>query len=124
MVVLRGIDFCSTCEHHLLPFVGTAHIGYIPNDKVVGVSKLARLLEVYSRRPQIQERICTQVTKALMKYLKPKGAGCVLIARHCCLSCRGVDKQSAEMVTSSLVGDFLEKDRVRNEFLKFIDIQT
>lgn len=119
MVVLKDIEFWSTCEHHIQPFYGKAHIAYIPNGKVIGVSKLARLLDVFSRRLQIQERICQQVTEALMEHLQPKGAACVLEARHLCMTCRGVGKQNSVMVTSSLKGEFLLPE-VRQEFLSFI----
>lgn len=117
MVVLKDIEFYSTCEHHMLPFHGKAHIGYIPRGQVIGISKLARILEIYSRRLQIQERICKQVTAALMEHLTPDGAACVLSARHMCISCRGVNKQSSEMVTSSLEGTMREGP-VRSEFLR------
>jgi len=110
------------CEHHMLPFMGTAHIGYIPDGKVIGVSKLARLLEIYARRLQIQERIGQQVTDALMEHLQPKGCGCVLVAKHSCMSSRGVEKQHSEMVTSSMRGNFKgeENRAVKAEFLKLI----
>lgn len=120
MVVLRNIEFYSTCEHHMLPFFGVAHIGYIPDKCVVGISKLARLLEVYARRLQIQERICTQVTSSLMEFLKPRGAGCVIQSKHLCMTCRGVEKQNSSMITSSLAGVFREDGRARDEFLSFI----
>lgn len=124
MIVLRNIRFCSFCEHHWLPFTGIAHVGYIPNDshKVVGISKLARLVEVFSRRLQIQERICQQVTKSLMQHVQPAGAGCVLVANHSCISCRGVGKEGAEMVTSSLEGVFRTDQKVKEEFLSFIGV--
>lgn len=117
MVVLRDIEWYSTCEHHMQPFFGRAHIGYIPDGQVVGISKLARLLDVYARRLQIQERIGQQVVKALMDVLKPKGAGCVLSAQHFCMTCRGVGKQNSVMLTSALGGVFHEPD-VKNEFFK------
>jgi len=119
MVVLKDVEFYSTCEHHMLPFFGCAHVAYIPNGRVIGVSKLARLLEIYSRRLQIQERICQQVTSALDEFLKPQGSACVLQAQHFCMTSRGVQKQNSIMVTSSLTGSFLEGS-VRNEFLNFI----
>lgn len=108
------------CEHHMLPFFGYAHIAYIPDGRVIGVSKLARILEIYTRRLQIQERISEQVTECLMTHLKPKGAACVLQAQHLCMVCRGVEKQNAKMVTSSLKGVFLEDPRTRNEFFSMI----
>jgi len=120
MVLLRDIEFVSMCEHHMLPFVGRAHIGYIPDGKVIGVSKLARVLEVFSRRLQIQERLCQQVTKALDELLNPKGSACVLEAQHLCIVCRGVRKQDCRMVTSSLTGVFQESGLTRQEFFSVI----
>ncbi|GAG88950.1 unnamed protein product, partial [marine sediment metagenome] len=102
MVIVKDIEFFSTCEHHMLPFFGRAHIAYIPNKKVIGVSKLVRILEVYARRLQIQERICQQVTEALDTNLSPLGSACVLEAQHFCMTARGVEKQHSIMVTSSL----------------------
>lgn len=123
MVVLRGIEFQSTCEHHLLPFYGTAHVGYIPTDgRIVGISKLSRLVDIYSKRLQVQERISKQVTDALMEHLKPAGVGCILVAKHSCMICRGVKKQSSEMITSSLMGSFREDAKVRSEFLSLIGV--
>lgn len=119
MVMLSGIEFYSTCEHHMLPFTGTAHIAYIPKGRVIGVSKLARVLEVYTRRLQIQERICQQVTQFLMEELEPLGVGCVLEAKHLCMTCRGVNKQHSTMITSSLEGVF-RRQEVRQEFLNSI----
>lgn len=120
MVVLTNIQFFSTCEHHLLPFFGKAHVAYIPDRKVVGVSKLARLVDMFARRMQIQERIGTQVTSALMKYLHPLGAACVIEAEHICMRARGVQQQSSFRVTSSLQGVFKEKADTRAEFLDLI----
>ena len=118
MVVLRDCEFYSTCEHHLLPFSGKAHLGYIPDRRVVGISKLARLLEVFTRRLQIQERIGQQVTQMMMEELKPKGAACILQAQHFCMTCRGIGKQNSVMVTSSLRGVFRSELCVRDEFLR------
>ena len=120
MVLLKGISFYSNCEHHMLPFSGVAHIAYIPNGRVIGVSKLARILEIYSRRLQIQERIGQQITTCLMDLLQPKGAACILQASHLCMTCRGVQKQGAVMITSSLKGDFLLDARTRSEFMSMI----
>lgn len=119
LVILKDVEFYSTCEHHLLPFYGKAHIGYIPDGKVIGVSKLARLLEVFARRMQIQERIGEQVTTALMEHLHPKGAICVLEAQHHCMTSRGVEKQDSVMVTSSIKGAFKQIE-TRAEFLSLI----
>lgn len=120
MVVLKDITMFSTCEHHMLPFYGTAHIGYIPDKKVIGVSKLARLLDIYARRLQIQERIGQQVTQALMDHLQPHGAACVIKAKHFCMTSRGVEQQTTEMVTSSLTGVFRDKPEARAEFMSII----
>ena len=124
LVYMKGIEFYSTCEHHMVPFFGIAHIGYIPNGPVIGASKLIRLLEIFARRLAIQERIATQVTTALMEHLKPKGAVCILEAKHLCISCRGVNKQNAVMGYSCMKGIFLEDSfegmNARQEFLQLI----
>lgn len=124
LIYLKQIEFFSTCEHHLLPFYGEAHIGYVPNGPVIGISKLARLLDIYARRAQIQERIGEQVTSALMKYLRPLGAACVIEAKHLCIACRGVKKQHSIMGYSSMKGIFLDKDvagmAARTEFMSLI----
>lgn len=112
MVLLKDVEMYSMCEHHMLPFFGKAHVAYIPKEKIIGISKLARLLEVYSRRLQIQERIGEQVTTDLMKYLDPLGAACIIEANHLCMRMRGVGKQNSIMVTSSLKGVFL-KDNIQ-----------
>jgi GTP cyclohydrolase I len=119
MVILKEIEWYSTCEHHLQPFFGKAHIAYIPNGKIIGISKLARLLDIYARRLQVQERLTTQVTKALDKYLEPRGSACVLEAVHFCMVCRGVQKQHSKMITSSLTGVFRQPE-VRAEFFNLI----
>lgn len=108
IIVLRNIEFFSTCEHHIMTFTGLGHVAYLPAEKVIGISKLARLLDCYARRLSIQERICQQVTQAITKHLKPRGAACILVAQHQCMQCRGVRKQEAEMITSSLTGVFRE----------------
>lgn len=120
MVVLKSVEMSSACEHHMLPFRGVAHVGYIPNKRVIGVSKLARLVDMFSRRLQIQERIGQQVTSALDEYLQPLGSACVIEAQHLCMACRGVMKQNSVMVTSSLTGEFLNKIEVRQEFMSLI----
>lgn len=119
MVILKGVEFASTCEHHMLPFIGTAHIAYVPNGKVVGISKLARLLDIYARRLQIQERLCQQVTQAIDEHLQPLGSACILQAKHLCMTCRGVGKQHSEMITSSISGVFQEP-APRAEFFSLI----
>jgi len=120
MVVVKDITLHSTCEHHMLPFTGKAHIAYIPDGRVIGVSKLSRLLDIFARRLQIQERIVEQVTTALMDYLKPLGAACVIEATHSCMTSRGIEQQNTVMVTSSLRGVFQEKPEVRAEFMGLI----
>lgn len=120
IIISKHIEFFSMCEHHMLPFVGKAHIAYIPDTKIIGISKLARLLEVYSRRLQIQERIGDQVTSALMTYLEPKGAACILEASHMCMQMRGVNKQQSVMTTSSMKGVFMEDARARSELMDLI----
>lgn len=119
MIVLKDIEFYSTCEHHMQPFFGKAHIAYIPDKRIVGISKLARLLEAFARRLQIQERITQQVTHSLDQHLQPLGSACVLESSHFCMVCRGVQKQHSKMITSSLTGVFRQQE-VRNEFLGFI----
>lgn len=120
IVLLKDIEFFSTCEHHMIPFFGKAHIAYIPGDKIVGISKLARLLDIYSRRLQIQERIGDQITSDLMRLLQPKGAACVIEAKHLCMQARGVEKQNSIMVTSSMKGVFLNNPAARQELLSLI----
>lgn len=120
IVLLKDIEFYSTCEHHMLPFFGRAHIAYIPLGQVVGVSKLARILEIYTRRLQIQERICQQVTAALDDLLEPKGSACILEAQHFCMTSRGIEKQKSVMVTSSLTGPFQKNPNTRNELMNLI----
>jgi len=116
MVIVRNLEFVSLCEHHLLPFTGTASIAYIPKNRVVGLSKIGRLLDAYSRRLQVQERLTTQITTAIDTYLDTQGSAALIRAHHSCMGCRGVRKSSAEMVTSSLTGEFLNHE-VRAEFL-------
>lgn len=115
MVICRSIEFNSTCEHHLLPFVGVADVGYIPNGRVVGLSKMARLVDCFAKRLQIQEKMTQQVADAMQRNLKAKGVGVVIRARHLCMSCRGVQKHQSEMVTTCLLGAF-RQHKVREEF--------
>lgn len=119
-VILRNVEFTSHCEHHCLPFFGHAHIAYVPDKKVIGVSKLVRLLEIYSKRLQIQERLCQQVTTALDTHLQPKGSACIITAKHLCMVCRGVQKQHSEMVTSSLTGAYRSDTATRLELMSLI----
>src|SRR3954465_13823798 len=120
VVLLRDIEFHSLCEHHLLPFTGRAHVAYLPDGKVVGLSKLARLVEVYARRPQVQERLTTQIADALMEELNPIGAACVIEATHTCMTIRGAKKHGSTMVTSALRGIFKENPASRAEVLSLI----
>lgn len=120
IVLLKDIEFFSMCEHHELPFHGVAHVAYIPGEKVIGISKLARLVDMYARRLQIQERIGEQVTTALMTYLQPKGAACIIEASHMCMRMRGVSKQHSTMVTSSMKGVFKEDNKAKQELLSMI----
>jgi GTP cyclohydrolase I len=120
IVLLKDIEVYSMCEHHMLPFIGKAHIAYIPDKKVLGISKLARIVEMYARRLQIQERLTKQVTDCLMEYLQPKAAACIIEAQHLCMLMRGVQKQNSIMVTSSLQGAFLEKESARAELMRLI----
>jgi GTP cyclohydrolase I len=117
MVVLGGIRFTSLCEHHLLPFTGTATVGYVPDRLVVGVSKLARVFEVFAHRLQLQERLTRQVAEAITHHLEPKGVGVVVRASHACLGCRGARQPDAELVTSSMTGVMRDKPEARAEFL-------
>ena len=119
MVVLRDIEIFSTCEHHMLPFFGKCHIAYLPGDRVVGLSKLARLVEVYSRRLQIQEKLTMQIADCLFEVLDPLGVGVVIEAKHFCMVARGVEKQNSVMSTSALLGKFREAE-VRDEFMRMI----
>lgn len=122
IILLRNIEMYSMCEHHMLPFFGKAHVAYLPdpNGKIVGISKLARLVEIYARRLQIQERIGDQVTSALMKYLQPQGAACIIEAQHTCMLMRGVEKQNSIMVTSSMKGIFLKNPEAKQELMQLI----
>lgn len=120
MVVLKDIPFYSTCEHHFVPFHGQVHVGYIPNGRVVGVSKLARLVEAVARRPQLQERITAMVADALMEGLTPGGAGVVVEAEHLCMTMRGIKKSGSKMVTSAMRGVFRDSAITRNEFLNLV----
>lgn len=122
IVLCRGIEFMSTCEHHMLPFVGTGHIAYLPGEHVIGLSKLARVLDAFARRLQMQERLGQEVVLALDKHLKPRGSACILKAKHLCMMCRGVNKQHSEMVTSSVSGVFRDDPAARAELLALISL--
>ena len=119
MVVQRNIPFFSNCEHHMLPFFGVAHVAYVPDSEIIGLSKLARLVDVYARRLQVQERMTNQIADAVMTHLKPKGAACVIEATHLCMVQRGIKTHLSDTTTSALRGMFLE-GATRSEFLNFI----
>jgi GTP cyclohydrolase I len=120
MVVLRNVRFSSHCEHHMAPIIGRAHIGYLPRHRVVGISKLARLVEVYARRLQIQEKMTAQIAQAIKDVLEPAGVGVVIEATHQCMSTRGVDKPGASLITSQMTGAFRNDASTRREFLAAI----
>jgi len=123
MVLVRDIDFYSLCEHHMVPFFGRAHVGYIPNGKVVGLSKIPRLVDMYARRLQVQERMTTQIAQALEETLQPKGVGVVVEAKHLCMMMRGVEKQNSFAITSSLRGAFERESKTRAEFMGLISVR-
>jgi GTP cyclohydrolase I len=122
MIVLRDIEFESHCEHHMAPIIGKAHIGYLPNGKVVGISKLARVVDAYARRFQVQEKMSAQIAGCIQRVLQPLGVGVVIVGAHECMTTRGVHKRGVSMVTSKMLGSFREDARTRAEFLQFIDV--
>ncbi len=122
MVVLRNIHFESHCEHHMAPIIGHAHVGYLPNEKVVGISKLARVVEAYARRFQVQEKLTAQIAHCIQDVLKPRGVGVVIEASHECMTTRGVHKTGVSMVTSQMLGSFRGDARTRDEFLRLVGL--
>lgn len=120
MVVVKDIEFFSLCEHHLLPFFGKAHVAYLPNKRVIGLSKVARLVNMYARRLQIQERLTSQIAQAIMDKISPEGVGVIVEARHLCMQMRGVEKQHGQAVTSAMLGGFRHNKQTRDEFLSLV----
>jgi len=120
VIAVKGIDFFSLCEHHLLPFKGVAHVGYLPEKKIIGLSKIPRIVDIYARRLQVQERLTQQVADALQDVLNPKGVAVVIEAEHLCMQMRGVEKKSSFMITSAVRGAFRENNKTREEFLSII----
>ena len=122
LIVLRDIQFESHCEHHMAPIIGRVHVGYLPDGKVVGISKLARVVEAYSRRFQVQEKMTSQIADCIQRVLQPRGVGVVIEGAHECMTTRGVHKRGVSMITSKMLGSFREDSRTRAEFLQFIDV--
>ena len=120
MIICKDIDFYSNCEHHMQPFFGKVHIGYIPDKTIIGISKLPRIVEIFSRRLQTQERLTMQIAKTVNELLKPKGVGVVIEGKHLCMMARGVQKQNSTMTTSYCIGGFKKNSKTRSEFLKLI----
>lgn len=120
MIVVRKIEFYSLCEHHLLPFFGNAHVAYIPNGRIIGLSKIPRIVNMFARRLQVQERFTEQISQTLHDLLKPAGVACLVEGSHMCMMMRGVQAQSSTMVTSSMTGDFLNDPKTRDEFMQLI----
>jgi len=120
MIIVKDIEIYSLCEHHMLPFFGRCHVGYIPKGKVFGVSKLARMADIFARRLQLQERLTNQIARVIMDTLKPEGVGVVVEARHLCMMMRGVEKQNSSMITSAMLGSFHDDAPTRNEFLQLV----
>jgi len=124
MVVVKDIEFFSLCEHHLLPFFGKCHVAYLPNKRVIGLSKVARLVNMFARRLQIQERMTSQIAKAIEEKISPEGVGVIVEARHLCMQMRGVEKQHGQAVTSAMLGSFRHNKQTRDEFLSLVRNQN
>ena len=122
MIIVKDIEFYSLCEHHLIPFYGKAHVGYIPNGKIIGLSKIPRIIDFYSRRLQVQERLTNQIATCIQDLLNPKGVAVIMEGRHFCMLMRGVQKQNSIASTSSMLGAFKDQSTTRNEFLKLVEV--
>jgi GTP cyclohydrolase I len=120
MVLIKDITLYSLCEHHMLPFFGHAHVAYIPNEKIVGISKIARMVDLFARRLQVQERLTNEIANTLMDVLKPKGVACVIEAEHLCMQMRGVQKRGTAIITSAMLGAFRTRAETRSEFMNLI----
>ena len=120
MLIVRDIDFYSLCEHHLLPFFGRAHVAYVPNGRIVGLSKIARLVEMYSRRLQVQERLTNEIARVIEKVLQPRGVAVIIEAQHLCMMMRGVQKQNSSAISSAMIGEFESDPKTRAEFVQLI----
>ena len=120
MILVKDIELYSLCEHHMLPFIGKCHVAYIPTGKVIGLSKIARIVDMYARRLQIQENLTKEIADTLMEAIQPAGVGVIIEAQHLCMMMRGVEKQNSSMTTSMMLGTFLDHDRTRSEFLRLV----
>ncbi len=122
MVIVRGVEFYSMCEHHMLPFIGTCHVGYLPSEKVIGLSKIARIIDMFARRLQIQEQMTQEIAEAIQEVTNARGVGVLVEAKHLCMMMRGVEKQSSSMKTSVMLGSFRSDVKTRSEFLNLVTI--
>lgn len=122
MVIVRDIELYSLCEHHLLPFFGKCHVAYLPSDRVIGLSKIPRIVDMFARRLQVQERLTQQIAQTITEWIRPRGVGVVIEAKHLCMMMRGVEKQNSSMITSAMLGTFREDQRSRTEFLDLVGI--
>jgi GTP cyclohydrolase I len=124
MVIVKDIQLYSLCEHHLLPFFGKCHVGYLPSNKVIGLSKIPRIVDIFSRRLQVQERLTQQIAETIQEAINPRGVAVVMEAQHLCMMMRGVEQQTTKMITSSMIGHFREDSRSRSEFLSLVGLRS